>query len=120
MKQPSKDQLTFPILADLQPRGDGTYTLKPRVMDSDLDTWVSPKEAAKILGIKPRSIYYLLDEFEPFLVSQRPLSRKIIVSIKSIQSYKRATADPAFWTTPALKTAYITAVRAQIATLCND
>ena len=117
------DQLCFPILADLQARGDGTFVLRPRVMGSDLDTWISPKQVRDILSIRTtRSVYYLLDESEPYLVSYRPLPRKIVISLKSVQDYKRAAADPAFWSqeTPALRNAHIARVRSSISALSAD
>jgi len=90
--------IQLPILADLLPRGDGTFILKPRVPSSDLDAWLRPKEVAKMLGVSLTEVYGLLDASEPFLVSRRPARFKILVSLKSVRLFRAATSDPAFWT----------------------
>ena len=97
-KRPStQTPVTLPILAELTPRGDGTYVLKPRASPSDLDTWIPPKRAAQLIGIEPRSIYKLLDPAQPFLLCKRPLRGKCLVSLKSVWAYIQATNDPDFW-----------------------
>jgi hypothetical protein len=118
---PHKEQLIFPILADLVPRGDGSFVMRPKLSDAALDTWVTPKQAAVIIGIGKRSVYDLLDETEPMLVSRRPLSRRVVISLKSIQEFKRATSEPGFWSasTPEPRRQLIERVRASIAALCN-
>ena len=79
--------LVLPILAELTARGDGTYVLKPQTVPSGIDTWISPKKAAKIIGIEGRSIYKLLDPSNPFLVCKRPLKAKCLVSLRSVLAY---------------------------------
>src|SRR5437867_11984484 len=83
-----------PVLAELVARGDGTYLLKPRVTEQDLDTWVTVAEAARILGMRPRTAYGLLGRY---LVFRRPLPRKTVVSLKSALALRQATSDSEFW-----------------------
>ena len=45
-KPPPDGQLTLSLLADLTPLGDGTFKLTPRPVSSDLDTWVTVRDAA--------------------------------------------------------------------------
>ena len=90
-----------PLLGELIPRGDGTFIWRPRWFDSDLDTWITVGEAAKIVGpVKPRVVYKFLWEF---LVYRRPLPRKVVVSLKSALAFKQATQDADFWEDPALQ-----------------
>jgi hypothetical protein len=92
---PSLQRIMLPILAELIARGDGTFVLKPRVPDSDLDTWISVKEAVRVIGsIERRTGYRLLDGY---LVYRRVSKRKIVVSLRSAMAYKHATQDPEFW-----------------------
>jgi hypothetical protein len=90
--------LSLPIIADLAPRGDGTFILKPRVIElADEDTWISPKDAARVVGVSLTEVYGLLDAAEPFLVSRRPARWKILVSLKSALAFRRATVKEDFW-----------------------
>jgi hypothetical protein len=93
----SKPPLVFPILAELMPRGDGTYILKPRAVPLGLDTWITPKRAAEIIGIEWRSVYRLLSPTRPMLVYKRPLKAKFLISLKSVMAFIEATNDPDFW-----------------------
>lgn len=97
MSEPGR-QLTLPILADLTPRGDGTFVLRPR-MHGTVDQWVSPKDAAVILGFTGpegrSSVYRLIAE--GMLTARRPSPRKILVSLASVHAHRDATADPEFW-----------------------
>lgn len=89
--------MTLPILADLIRHENGTYLLRPRVMDTDLDSWLTVKKAGQIIGIGSRSIYRLIDAENPFLVHKRPLKGFCLISLRSIQAYIKATNDPEFW-----------------------
>lgn len=89
--------IIMPILAELVSRGDGTYLLKPQVVPSGLDTWISPSRASQIIGIEGRSIYKLVDPAEPFLVCKRPLKGKCLISLRSVMTFVQATSDPDFW-----------------------
>jgi hypothetical protein len=89
--------LALPIMAELMPRGDGTYILKPRKAPTGLDTWITPKRAAELIGIQWRSVYRLLDATRPLLVYKRPLKAKFLISLKSVLAFIEATNDPDFW-----------------------
>jgi len=95
MAPKDKQHHILPLLADLIGRGDGTFILKPRLPDRDLDTWISVGEAAKVLGdIDRRTIHHWLGEY---LVYCRPMPRKSKVSLKSVLALKKATLDADFW-----------------------
>jgi hypothetical protein len=96
---PSSSQagLVLPILAELTPCQDGTYILRPRVSDANIDSWIAPKRAAKLIGIRGRSIYRLVDPACPFLVCKRPLRGRCLISLRSIQNFVAATSVPDFW-----------------------
>jgi hypothetical protein len=95
MSSKDKQHHILPLLADLIGRGDGTFILKPRLPEGDLDTWITVGEAAKILrDIDRRTIHYWLGEY---LVYCRPMPRKSKVSLKSVLALKRATQDAEFW-----------------------
>ena len=95
MTAKDKEHHILPLLADLIGRGDGTFILKPRLPDQDLDTWISVGEAARILGdIDRRTIHHWLGEY---LVYCRPMPRKPKVSLKSTLFLRQATLDADFW-----------------------
>src|SRR6266481_9201043 len=95
MASKDKQHHIIPLLADLIGRGDGTFILKPRLPDGDLDTWITVGEAAKVLGnLDRRTIHYWLGEY---LVYYRPMPRKFKVSLKSVRALKQATQDTEFW-----------------------
>ena len=110
-------QILLPVLADLMPRGDGSYILRPRLPGPEMDTWLTPKQVASHLGVSKRAVYDLLDETEPLLASRRPLPRKILVSLASVREFARLTADPAFWSDPKLRQGLVSASRQRIAEL---
>jgi hypothetical protein len=102
------------VLAELIARGDGTFVLKPRLTDQDLETWLSVRHAAQVLGnVTAKSLYRLLGEF---LVYRRPLRYKIVVSLRSILALKQATNDPEFWENAALQQK----IRVQVRTEMNQ
>ena len=113
--------LAFPLLADLTPRGDGTFVLRPRLPESDLDSWVTPRRASELLGLANRTtIYDLLDPYEPFLVHKRPLRKRILISPKSIREFMKATNLPAFSTRHALQAEYKASVRTAMQALQGE
>lgn len=91
----SRSKWVVPVLGELISRGDGTFVLKPRIPECDLDTWITIAQAAEVIGMKARSVYPLLGEY---LVFRRPLPSRILISLKSALAYKQATLDPEFWT----------------------
>jgi hypothetical protein len=110
-RRDSPAQIMLPIIAELMPRGDGSYILRPRPPGPAGDAWLTPKQAAAYLGISLTAVYGLLDESAPMLVSKRPLRWKILVSLPSLEAYARATADPSFWTSARLRAAHIAECR---------
>jgi hypothetical protein len=91
----------MPVLAELISRGDGSFILRPKVPERDLDTWITIRQAAEVIGnLKARSLYPLLGEY---LVFRRPLPTRIAVSLKSALALRRATCDPDFWENQEMK-----------------
>ena len=121
MQRPNRltpGKLLVPLLAELIPRGDGTFILRPRLFDADLDTWITVNEAAKVIGtMKTRALYKYLGEF---LVYRRPLPRKFLVSLKSALAFKQATQDAEFWDSPALQQRCSDLVKKAMADLCQN
>ncbi len=110
-------KLFVPLLSELIPRGDGTFILRPRLFDADLDTWITINEAAKIGTMKPRALYKYLGLF---LVYRRPLPRKFLVSLKSAMAFKQATQDAEFWDNPALQQRCSDQVKKAMAALTEE
>jgi len=104
MTRPAKPDLppiTLPLLGELISRGDGSFVLKPSVPEKDLDTWITPKQAADLIGnVNPKSLYPLLGVY---LVYRRPLPSRVVVSLKSALALKQATLDAEFWENAALQ-----------------
>jgi hypothetical protein len=113
--KPPKRETVLPLLAELVSRGDGTFLLKPKVPDQELDTWITIRQAAEFLDIhRHNNLYPFLGEY---LVYRRPLPARIIVSLKSALAFKQATQDPDFWENPALKERLKENVKKTMATL---
>jgi hypothetical protein len=110
-------KLFVPLLGQLIPRGDGTFIVRPRVFDSDLDTWITINEAARIGTVKPRALYKYLGLF---LVYRRPLPRKFLVSLRSFMAFKQATQDADFWDNPALQQRCSDQVKKTMAALAEE
>src|SRR5438128_2418543 len=91
----------IPMLGELIGRGDGTFILKPKLLDRELDTWITVGQAAKILGnVRPPNLYPFLGRY---LVYHRPLPRRVVVSLKSALALRQATQDADFWENAELK-----------------
>jgi hypothetical protein len=97
MKLKPDTKIIKAILTEFIPRGDGSFILRPKPVSADLETWVGTKIAATLLGIKPGSIYNLLDPYEPYLVFRRPVKGVYLISLESIQEYKTLSSNPHFW-----------------------
>jgi hypothetical protein len=108
------------MLADLMPRGDGTFILKPRVSGADCDTWLTVLDASRALGVSRTALYGLIDGAVPYLVTRRPSPRKILVSLKSMQAFKRATANPNFWACAPARDTLLAQNRAALAALAAN
>ena len=102
-QRPAPGAITLPILAQLTARGDGTYVIRPTVFESDTDTWITPVQTARILGLNKMAVYKLCDITAPFLATKRPLPRRILVSLKSVTLFREATKDLNFWESPELQ-----------------
>jgi hypothetical protein len=113
--------IQLPILADLQSRGDGTFILKPRIVElMDADTWIRPKDAARLLGIGRQGVYDLCAAEAPYLVARHPALRKILISLKSVQTLRRATISDTFWTSDVrARNTMLVANRAALAALAS-
>lgn len=88
-----------PLLAEVIKQGDGSVVLKPKVtrLAANGDSWLTPPEAAKILGICTRMVYRYCDQIEPFLACRRPARNKLLVSLRTVERLYQATLDPDFW-----------------------
>lgn len=98
------------ITSRLGPEGEKpqkAIEIAPFAVDSALDVWITPKQACGILGVHRSAIYRLVDEAKPFLVSRRPLPKKVLISLRSVQAFAEATKDPMFWTSAKLQEAHV-------------
>jgi len=92
-KPPPDGQLTLSLLADLTPLGDGTFKLTPRPVSSDLDTWVTVRDAAKQMGMAPQTVRALAESGD--LVARNLKIRLTRISLKSIHDYiAKKSGDP--------------------------
>jgi hypothetical protein len=80
-------------IGPLRLRPDGRYEYVP-LDDLDDATWIRVKEAAKILGWRPATVYEFLGDL---LLSYRPLPHKRVVSLKSVLRLKSELAAADFW-----------------------
>lgn len=82
----------FPEFADYTPRGDGSWIVRPKVIDAD--GWVTVAQAARLLNWCPDKVYSYLGDL---LVYYRPLPTRIAVKLSSVRTLHAATLDPDFW-----------------------
>lgn len=83
-----------------------TVKIGPLPPEPGLDVWITAKQACGILGIKGATIYRLMDAEKPFLITRRPLPRKVLISLRSVEAFAEATKDPLFWESPDLQAAH--------------
>jgi hypothetical protein len=108
----------LPLLGELIPRGDGTFILRPKITEADLDTWLTIRQAGEILGhVKTKTIYSLLGEY---LVFRRPLRHKTLISLRSVLALKQATQDAEFWDNRILRQRIKDQVRANMEKLATE
>jgi hypothetical protein len=82
-----------------------------------LDTWITVREAAKIVGnVNPRRLYQFLGKY---LVYRRPLPRRVVVSLKSVLAFRQATQDADFWENEELQERIIEDVQRQMEELAR-
>lgn len=91
--------VSLPILADVINRADGSVVLKPKSarVTGTGDTWLTPVEACKVLGLSQRMIYRYCNPINPYLVCRRPARSKMLISMKTVECLYQATLDPDFW-----------------------
>ena len=105
------DRLLLPVLAELRKLPDGLFSIRPLIPDGTGDTWLPISEAAKILHVKPQSVYPLLGDFLVFI---RPLKARRLVSLQSVLKFQAATRNPDFWDDPKLQVTLQTWVASQM------
>lgn len=76
-----------------------------------VDVWITPAQAGKILGVALNGIYKLVDQERPFLITKRPLPRKILISLRSVRAFSEATRDAEFWRSAALQEEFLGKLR---------
>ena len=114
----SPSRIQVPVLAELISRGDGSFVMKPTLPESELDSWITVAEAARVIGnVRPRTVYGLLGRY---LVYRRPLRRKTVVSLRSTLAFKQATQDSEFWDQPEQRKRLEQRVTAQMQELALD
>ena len=90
----------LPVLAELTPRGDGSFILKPKVPDDAGHSWLPVADSARFLEVRRSAIYPWLGQL---LVYRRPLIAKYLIRLDSLQRLRNATLDPEFWSCAALQ-----------------
>ncbi len=79
------------LLADILPNGHGGYTVTPKKPVEEL----SPKHAAKFLGISRSGIYRLIDL--GLLIHSRPSPGKILITVDSLRKHRDSVRDAEYW-----------------------
>ena len=89
--------MTFPVMAQLVPRGDGSYLLKPTLTSGDVvDQWISVKKTAELLSFRSRNtVCKRIDQ--GLLVHKRMGERIVLVSLRSVMDLKAACCDDEFF-----------------------
>lgn len=90
------EQFELPIMAALVPKGDGSYTLRPKLPDTHGETWIRTKEARRISGQSDSTLYRWAEV--GLLKFRRPTPTKWEFELGSLQSLLTAIRDPEFWT----------------------
>lgn len=116
MPIPSEMAVRLPILAELISRGDGSWILKPTIPDEDAQSWVTVREASKVLRVSSRTVTRWLGTF---LVYRRPAASKYEVSLASVRALRQACNDPEFWENDKLQSVIREAVRQGMAKLVS-
>ena len=80
------------LFGDLVPIGGGAYKIVPaRPLGAEL----SPKLAARFLGVSRPTMYRLIDQ--GIIPCRRPSPGKILIEVEALKKHKAASADPEFW-----------------------
>lgn len=88
-------EIQVPVMAQLQPRGDGSFTLRPRLPDAHGETWIKTTEAVRVSGQSDSTLYRWA---EVGLVKiRRPTPTKWEWELGSLTRHLEAIKDPEFW-----------------------
>lgn len=91
MKGSSEAQFYFSFVPQFIAQPDGAVLVKPGKPARE----VTPRQAALMLGISRSSIYELIQTGH--LSHRRPLPKKILIPVESLEEHRRKTDDPEFW-----------------------
>lgn len=84
-----------PMMAQLLPRGDGTFTLKPRLPDAHGESWIPTREAKRISGQSDSTLYRWSEA--GLIQARRPTATKWEFELRSLLAHMEAIKDPEFW-----------------------
>lgn len=93
------EQFELPIMASLVPKGDGSYTLRPRLPDTQGETWIRTKDAVRLSGQSDSTLYRWAEV--GLITFRRPTPTKWEFELGSLQKLLQDIRDPEFWTTRA-------------------
>lgn len=94
-------RILLPLLGEMTRLANGCYQLRPIVPDLDGETWLAVKDAAKLLKWRAKDVYPFLGDL---LVFERPLKRRIVVSLRSVMKLRAALRCVSFWEDQARQT----------------
>ena len=97
--KPAPQPQSIVCLASVQPRGDGSFVLRPEPTALNGVTWISTNKARAILGNMPSATFYrVLEGCEDIIAQRRKSPHRIEVSLQGINEFQRMIADdPEFW-----------------------
>jgi hypothetical protein len=90
----------LPLLSKIIPLGDGSFVLRPELVEQNEEQWIGLQAAGRVLNVSTRTVNRWLGVY---LVSRRPGKSKHLVNLASALRLRRATSDPRFWDTPSLQ-----------------
>lgn len=98
-KTPTHQRQQVVCLAEVIPRGDGSFVLRPEPTALSGVTWISTTKARAILGNMPYTTFWqMLPVCGDVIVTRRKSPRRIDVSLQSLQEFqRRIQEDPEFW-----------------------
>jgi hypothetical protein len=90
------EQFELPIMGTFQARGDGTFTMRPRLPDSHGETWIKTRDALRLSGQSASTLYRWAEV--GLLTFRRPTPTKWEFELGSLQRLLHDIRDPEFWT----------------------
>lgn len=87
----NRDQLL--LFGELVPIGGGAFKV---VHQKPFSSELTPRQAARFLGISRPGIYRLLEETK-LLTHRRPSPGKILITLESLTRHREESKDPEFW-----------------------